>query len=122
MYPKKVIDMFQNPKHAGKMDDADSVGEVGNVRCGDIIRFNLKVEGDKIKKVTFQTYGCVAAIAASEMTCEVAIGKTLDEAYKLESKDIIAAMGDIPALKHHCATMGIESLRQAIDEYKNSKQ
>ncbi|MFW5746656.1 MAG: iron-sulfur cluster assembly scaffold protein [Nanoarchaeota archaeon] len=118
MYTKKVIDMFQNPQHAGEMENADAVGEIGNVRCGDIIRFNLRIEDDVIKDITFQTYGCVAAIAASEMTCNVAIGKTLDQAYNLTKKQVLEELGEVPLIKHHCASMGIQSLRKAIDEYR----
>lgn len=120
MYSKKVLDLFQNPKHAGPMEAPDVSAEVGNVRCGDIIKFNLKVEEDVIKDATFQTYGCVAAIASSEMVCEAAIGKTLDEAYAMTAKDIIDGLGEVPPIKKHCSTMGIESLRKAIDEYRNS--
>jgi nitrogen fixation NifU-like protein len=123
MYSKKVVERFQKPKFAGEMKDADSVGEEGNPRCGDVMRIYLKVEKGRIKNIKFQTYGCIAAIACSDALCELAKGKTLKQAKKITGRDVIAKLGHLPPIKFHCSVLGREALLEAIKNYeeKNKK-
>ena len=118
MYSDKVIKRFKNPKHAGEIKNPDSIGEIGNLRCGDIIKVYINVKDKKITDVKFQTYGCVPAIAVSDMLCELAIGKTLEDAKNLEFKDVIKPLGDLPPIKYHCSKMAIDALKKAIEEYE----
>lgn len=118
MYSKKVIDVFRNPKNLGKIKNADAVAEVGNIRCGDMMKVYLKVEKNKIKNVKVETYGCVAAIAASDTMCKLVKGKTIEEAEKLTFKMIINDLGDLPKIKYHCSIMGVQALHKAIVNYK----
>ena len=118
MYTEKTIKHFRNPKFAGEMKDADAVGEVGNVKCGDVMKMFLKVENNVIKDIKFQTYGCIAAIASSDAMCELALGKTLDDALKITFKDVIRELDDLPQIKFHCSVLGTAALKKAIEDYK----
>jgi len=125
-YNKEVMKRFMNPKNMGEMKDADAVGEVGNMKCGDIMKVYLKVENNVIKDVKFQTFGCVAAIASSDALCDAAKGKTIEEAKKIENKDIVERLGNLPAIKLHCSVLGAGALKAAIAnfegvEYKEEK-
>jgi len=122
MYTKKVLKHFANPKNAGCMKDSSGVGEVGNVRCGDILRLYIKVKDNKIVDAKFKTYGCVAAIAASDMLCEMVKGKTLEEAEKITNRDIVNALGDLPAVKTHCSILGSSALKKAIEDYRKKNK
>jgi nitrogen fixation NifU-like protein len=117
MYSKKVIKHFQNPKFVGEIKGADGVGEEGNIKCGDSMKIFLKVEKGRIKEAKFLTYGCIAAIACSDVLCELVRGKTLKEAMKVNHKDIIDSLGEMPPVKHHCSVLGIQALRAAIKNY-----
>lgn len=120
MYSKKVLQHFANPKFFGKIKNSDVVGEAGNVRCGDLLTLYLKVD-EKTKKIIdikFETLGCAAAIAASDMICELAKGKTLDQALKIGFQNVSKALGVLPPLKIHCAQLVTEALRDAIKKYK----
>lgn len=119
-YSKKVFDHFQKPKFAGELKDADAVGEEGNIRCGDVMKIYIKVKDNVIIDIRFKTYGCIAAIAASDTLCELAKGKTLEEAEKLTYDDIIKALEKLPAIKVHCSVMGIRALKDAIKNYRES--
>ena len=121
MYSKEVIHRFKNPKNAGEIKNASAISEVGNLRCGDIIKVFLKIENNIIKEVKFQTYGCVSAIASSDMLCDLVKGKTLEDAEKIMFKDIVTNLGGLPPIKYHCSTMGVEALKKAIKEYKEKK-
>jgi nitrogen fixation NifU-like protein len=123
MYSKETIKRFQKPKFVGEMKDADAVGQEGNVKCGDIMKIFLKVDdkSEKIKDIKFQTYGCVAAIAASDAMCELAKGKTIKEALKITAKDIVKKLGPLPAIKFHCSILGTEALHNAIKNYEERK-
>jgi len=121
MYTEKTIRHFREPKFAGEMKDADAVGEVGNVRCGDVMKMFLKVENNVIKDIKFQTYGCIAAIASSDVMCELALGKTLDEASKITFKDVINELDDLPQIKYHCSVLGTAALKKAIENYNKKK-
>ncbi|MBW2982454.1 iron-sulfur cluster assembly scaffold protein [Candidatus Woesearchaeota archaeon] len=122
MYSKKILNRFKNPKFAGEMKKADVVGEVGNVKCGDIMRVYLKIKDDKITDIKFKTYGCVAAIASTDYLCEIVKGMTLDQASKVTSKDVVKKMGEVPAIKLHCSILAQDALKKAIEEYKNKKK
>lgn len=122
MYSKKVIETFRNPKHLGKIKDADAVGEVGNIKCGDMMKVYLKVSNNIIKDIKVETYGCVSAIAASDTMCKLVKGKTLEEAEKLTYKQIIADLGELPKIKYHCSIMGTEALHNAIVNYRKNHE
>ena len=121
MYNKETIDRFRHPEYAGEMKDADAVGEEGNVRCGDVMRIYLKVTDNVITKISFLTYGCVAAIATTDALCALAEGKTLEEAEKIEPKDIVASLGGVPPVKIHCSVLGDKALKLAIKNYREKK-
>lgn len=121
MYSEKVLKHFQDPKNAGEIEDASSVGEAGNMKCGDVMRIYLKVEDNIIKDIKFKTYGCIAAIASSDALCELVKGKTLEQAENLSSKDILEELGKMPAVKTHCSVLGIQALKKAIENYKKKK-
>lgn len=121
MYSKKIINRFKNPKFAGEIKNPDAVGEVGNIRCGDIMRIYIKVKDNKIQDIKFKTYGCIAAIASSDYLCEITKGKTLEQAEKITSKDVIKKMGKVPGIKIHCSVLAQDALKKAIKNYKKNK-
>lgn len=123
-YNKAVIRRFQHPKFAGEIKNADAVGQVGNAACGDIMKVFLKVDSKskKIKDIKFKTMGCVAAIASSDAVCELAKGKTLEEAKHINKKDILKKVGNLPQIKHHCSILGEEALLEAINDYERKKK
>lgn len=121
MYSKKVIETFKNPKFVGEIKNADAVGEVGNIKCGDMMKVFLKVKNNRIEDVKVQTYGCVAAIASSDTLCKLVKGKTLEEAEKMHFKEIITDLGEMPKIKYHCSIMGIEALQKAIQNYRKKQ-
>ncbi len=120
MYSKQVIQHFSNPKFFGKIKNPDAVGKAGNPRCGDLLTLYLKVDkkSKAIKDIKFETLGCAAAIAASDMICKLAKGKTLDKALNLSFKDVSEALGTLPPVKVHCAQLVTEALRDTINKYK----
>lgn len=122
-YTKKLIKRFQNPKFVKNLDNPSGVGEVGNVACGDIMHLEIKVKDNKIQDIGFKTFGCGAAIASSDIVCELAKGKTLEQAKKLTKDEIVKALGGMPPIKVHCSVLGIEALKKAIENYeKKSKK
>jgi nitrogen fixation protein NifU and related proteins len=122
MYNDKILERFKNPIFAGEIPDADAVGEVGNVKCGDIMRVYLKIKDNIIQDIKFKTYGCIAAIASTDHLCELALGKTLEEASNIKSKDVVEHMGgDVPAIKVHCSVLAQDALKKAIEEYKKKE-
>ncbi len=122
MYSKKTIDHFRNPKYAGEMEDPDGVGEEGNMKCGDMMKISIKVKDDRIDDIRFQTYGCIAAIASTDMLCEMAKGKALEEAEKITAKDVSEELGELPSIKLHCSMMGHEALKNAIRDYREKRR
>ena len=122
MYSEKVLKHFKNPKFAGEIKNPDAVGQVGNPRCGDVMKIFLKVKDNIIKDIKFKTFGCIAAIAASDMMCELAKGKTIDEALKIKPDDIVNGLGKMPPIKYHCSILGTQALKKAIENYKRSKK
>ncbi|MDD5931090.1 MAG: Fe-S cluster assembly scaffold protein NifU [Oscillospiraceae bacterium] len=119
LYSEKVMDHFQNPRNVGKMDDADGVGEVGNAKCGDIMRMYIKVDQDTqtITDVKFNTFGCGSAIATSSMATEMIKGKSIEEALKLSNKAVAEALDGLPAHKMHCSVLAEEAVRAAVKDY-----
>ncbi|MFH1671733.1 MAG: iron-sulfur cluster assembly scaffold protein [Candidatus Portnoybacteria bacterium] len=118
LYSKKVIQHFQNPKNMGQMKNPDVMAEVDNKKCGDLMRIYLRIEKGKIKDISFETMGCVSAIATSSMITEMAKGKTLDEAKKITYQDVTDELGQLPLIKVHCAGLAVETLRKAIEKYQ----
>ena len=119
LYSDKVMDHFQNPRNVGKMEDASGIGEVGNAKCGDIMRMYLKVNDETrvIEDVKFITFGCGSAIATSSMATEMIKGKTLDEALKLSNKAVAEALDGLPAHKMHCSVLAEEAIKNALKDY-----
>lgn len=117
LYSEKVMDHFTNPRNVGKLDDADGIGEVGNAKCGDIMKIYLKIENDVIVDVKFNTFGCGSAIASSSMATELIKGKPLSEALELTNKAVAEALDGLPAHKMHCSVLAEEAIRAAIKDY-----
>ena len=119
LYSEKVMDHFQNPRNVGKMEDADGIGEVGNAKCGDIMRMYIKVDDatQTITDVKFNTFGCGSAIATSSMASEMIKGKSIEEALKLSNKAVAEALDGLPAHKIHCSVLAEEAVRAAVKDY-----
>ena len=117
LYTETVMDHFQHPRNVGSIDDADGVGEVGNAKCGDIMKLYLKIEGDVIVDAKFETFGCGSAIASSSIATEMIKGKTIDEAMRLTNREVVDALGGLPAHKLHCSVLADESIKAAIRDY-----
>ena len=118
MYNQKVVDYFMNPRNSGRIEDANAIGEVGNPKCGDVMKIYLKV-GDKqvIDDIKFETFGCAAAIATSSMVTVLAKVKTIDEALKIKNSDVAAALGGLPDIKLHCSMLAQEGIEAAVADY-----
>ena len=121
-YNKQVMKHFLKPKFSGKMKNPDAVGIIRNNYCGDIMKIYLKVKDRRIKDIKFQTMGCGAAIASSDVLCELAKGKTLKEAKKIDNKKIIKKLKGLPSIKLHCSVLGERTLYKAIDEYEKKNK
>nr|WP_223191865.1 Fe-S cluster assembly scaffold protein NifU [Propionispora hippei] len=121
MYTDKVMDHFTNPRNVGEIKNASGIGEVGNAKCGDIMRIYLDVEDDIIKDVKFKTFGCGAAIATSSMVTELVKGKTLDEALKISNEAVAEALDGLPPAKMHCSNLAADALHEAIKDYMQKK-
>ena len=121
MYTEKVMDHFSNPRNVGEIPDANGIGEVGNAKCGDIMRIYLKVKDNVIEDVKFKTFGCGAAIATSSMVTEMVIGKTLEDALEISNQAVAEVLGGLPPAKMHCSNLAADALHEAIKDYM-SKQ
>ena len=117
LYSDKVMDHFQNPRNVGKLDDADGIGEVGNAKCGDIMRMYIKVNDGVITNCKFNTFGCGSAIATSSMATELIKGKPIEEALQLSNKAVVEALDGLPAHKIHCSVLAEEAVRAAVKDY-----
>lgn len=117
MYSDKVMDHFSNPRNVGEIQDATAVGEVGNAKCGDIMKIYLKIEDDVIEDVKFKTFGCGAAVATSSMATEMVKGKTIQEALTLTNKAVTESLDGLPPAKLHCSVLAEEALKTAIADY-----
>ena len=123
MYNEKVMENFKNPKNAGALRGANGVGKVGNAKCGDIMKIYLKINEDEvIEDATFKTFGCAAAIASTNVACEMIKGKTVQEALKLRNSDVISALGGLPPVKIHCSILAEEAIEAAIANYYKRKE
>ena len=121
MYSEKVMDHFQHPRNVGVIEDANGVGEVGNAKCGDIMKIYLKIEDDIIKDVKFETFGCGSAIASSSMATEMIKGKSIHEAMALTNKAVAEALDGLPAHKLHCSVLAEEAVKAALEDYYKRK-
>ncbi len=117
MYSEKVMDHFSNPRNVGEIEDANAVGQVGNAKCGDIMKIYMKIEDDIIKEVKFKTFGCGAAVATSSMATEMVKGKTIKEALSLTNKAVMEALDGLPPAKVHCSVLAEEAINAAIADY-----
>ena len=117
LYSEKVMDHFRNPRNLGKMDDADGIGEVGNAKCGDIMKMYIKVKDGIIEDVKFNTFGCGSAIASSSMATEMIKGKSIDDALELSNKAVVEALDGLPTHKIHCSVLAEEAVKAAVKDY-----
>lgn len=117
MYSAKVMEHFANPRNVGELADANGIGEIGNAKCGDIMKIYLKIENDIIQDVRFKTFGCGAAIATSSMATELIKGKPLSEALKLTNNAVVEALDGLPPVKVHCSVLAEQSIKAAIADY-----
>ena len=117
LYSEKVMDHFRNPRNVGVIEDADAVGEVGNAKCGDIMKMYLKIDDDCISDVKFETFGCGSAIASSSMATELIKGKPVSEAMQLTNKAVAEALDGLPDYKMHCSVLAEEAIQSALEDY-----
>ncbi|WP_024614552.1 Fe-S cluster assembly scaffold protein NifU [Clostridium sp. Ade.TY] len=121
IYSEKVMDHFRNPRNVGVIEDANGIGEVGNAKCGDIMRVYLKIEDNIIKDAKFETFGCGSAIASSSMATDLIKGKTVEEAWELTNKAVAEALDGLPPVKMHCSVLAEEAIHKAINDYRKSE-
>ena len=121
LYSEKVMDHFRNPRNVGVIEDADGIGEVGNAKCGDIMKMYLKIDNDIISDVKFETFGCGSAIASSSMATELIKGKPVSEAMELTNKAVAEALDGLPDYKMHCSVLAEEDIRSALADYEKKK-
>jgi nitrogen fixation NifU-like protein len=117
LYSEKVMDHFRNPRNIGVIEDADGVGEVGNAKCGDIMKIYLKIDNDIVTDVKFETFGCGSAIASSSMATELIKGKPISEVLELTNKAVVEALDGLPAHKLHCSVLAEEAIKAALKDY-----
>lgn len=122
LYSEKVMDHFRNPRNLGVIENADGIGEVGNAKCGDIMRIYLKIDDEIITDVKFETFGCGSAIASSSMATELIKGKPVSEALDLTNKAVAEALDGLPAYKMHCSVLAEEAIKNAIEDYRKKKE
>ena len=121
LYSEKVMEHFRHPRNVGSIENADGVGEVGNAKCGDIMKMYLKIDGDIISDVKFETFGCGSAIASSSMATEMIKGKTVSEALQLSNKAVAEALDGLPVHKLHCSVLAEEAIKAAVQNYYENK-
>ncbi len=121
MYSEKVMDHFMNPRNVGEIENADGVGQVGNVKCGDIMKMYLKIEDEVIVDVKFKTFGCGSAIATSSIATEMIKGKTIQDALKLTNRAVVDALDGLPAQKVHCSVLAEQAVKSALFDYAQKR-
>ena len=121
-YSEKVMDHFMHPRNVGEIEDANAVGQVGNAKCGDIMKIYMDIENNVIKDVKFKTFGCGAAIATSSMATEMVKGKTVEEALALTNSAVMEALEGLPPEKIHCSVLAEEAIHSAIEDYKKRQE
>ena len=119
LYSEKVMDHFRNPRNVGVIEDAEGVGEVGNAKCGDIMKMYLKIDNDIVTDVKFETFGCGSAIASSSMATELIKGQPVSEVKKLTNKAVAEALDGLPDYKMHCSVLAEEAIQSALEDYQN---
>ncbi len=119
LYSEKVMDHFRNPRNVGVIEDANGIGEVGNAKCGDIMKMYLKIEDDIVQDVKFETFGCGSAIASSSMATELIKGKPLSEVRKLTNQAVAEALDGLPGYKMHCSVLAEEAIQSALKDYES---
>ena len=119
LYSEKVMDHFRNPRNVGVIEDANGIGEVGNAKCGDIMKMYLKIEDDIIQDVKFETFGCGSAIASSSMATELIKGKSVADAMELTNKAVAEALDGLPDYKMHCSVLAEEAIQAALEDYRS---
>jgi len=117
LYSEKVMDHFMHPRNVGYIENADGIGEIGNAKCGDIMKIYLKIENDVIVDAKFETFGCGSAIASSSMATEMIMGKPVSEALELTNKAVVEALDGLPAHKVHCSVLAEEAIKNALKDY-----
>ncbi|MEE3334354.1 MAG: Fe-S cluster assembly scaffold protein NifU [Ruminococcus sp.] len=122
LYSEKVMDHFLNPRNVGIIENADGIGEVGNAKCGDIMKMYLKIDNDIITDVKFETFGCASAIASSSMATELIKGKPVAEALELTNKAVAEALDGLPDYKMHCSVLAEEAIQKALEDYNERKK
>ena len=122
LYSEKVMDHFRNPRNVGVIEDANGIGEVGNAKCGDIMKMYLKIEDDIIQDVKFETFGCGSAIASSSMATELIKGKPVAEAEKLTNQAVAEALDGLPAYKMHCSVLAEEAIHAALEDWRGREK
>ena len=121
LYSDKVMDHFLKPRNLGVIEDADGIGEVGNAKCGDIMKMYLKIDDDIITDVKFETFGCASAIASSSMATELIKGASVEDAMQLTNKAVAEALDGLPAYKMHCSVLAEEAIQAALEDYKQKQ-
>ena len=119
MYNKKVMDHFMNPRNVGEIEKVGGVGEVGNIKCGDIMRISLRIKDNVIDDIKFKTFGCGSAVASSSMATEMIKGMTIEDALKVTNRDVLKELGGLPTIKVHCSVLAEQALKAAILDYAN---
>ena len=122
LYSDKVMDHFLQPRNLGVIEDADGIGEVGNAKCGDIMKMYLKIDDDIITDVKFETFGCASAIASSSMATELIKGQRVEDAMQLTNKAVAEALDGLPAYKMHCSVLAEEAIQAALEDYKAKQE
>ena len=122
LYSEKVMEHFRNPRNVGVIEDANGIGEVGNAKCGDIMKMYFKIDGDTLADVKFETFGCGSAIASSSMATELIKGKPVSEAEKLTNQAVAEALDGLPAYKMHCSVLAEEAIHAALEDYRSRQK
>jgi nitrogen fixation NifU-like protein len=127
LYTPKVMETFRNPHNYGEIKNADGIGKVGNIVCGDVMWLYIKVAKNKknqeiIKDIKFKTFGCVAAISTSSIITDLVKGKTIESALKIKKDDIIKKLGGLPSVKYHCSVLAVDALKAAVEDYEKNKK
>lgn len=120
-YTPIVMDHFTNPRNMGELKDANGIGEVGNIRCGDVMKMYVKIENDIIRDVKFKTFGCVAAVASSSMATTMIKGKSVSDALKIRNQHVLKKLGGLPPIKVHCSVLAEEAIKLALKDYYDKK-
>ena len=122
LYSEKVMDHFRNPRNVGVIENADGVGEVGNAKCGDIMKMYLKIDDDVVTDVKFETFGCGSAIASSSMATELIKGQSVSDALKLTNQAVAEALDGLPAYKMHCSVLAEEAIHAALEDWRSREK